>query len=274
MNYVLNIIAFINIIFCIVIFHPQSVNAKGGMSYANSIAMQDVFFEWMRYCYSPEAMGTGAEAGIPPEAPERTSINDYIKIIKHQLGDTTDKKVVTLAKKKKISGVPLPYLHIDENDLYVEMIREYTAAAEIAKRVGIPTEDYTPSVLTGKLLPNVRGGWTLIVTTKFEGMFTYGRVYFYDVSTTIRNGKLQYSIIRVEDTSNDTNPLMDQYDRHDFQIEKEPMADQIDIHEIYYRIDQKSGKLFLESDDCPDLALAFEWNGQRYAKKGLVRIKP
>lgn len=118
-------------------------------------------------------------------------------------------------------------------------------AAEIAKEIGLPTEEYIPCVLTSKLLPNVRGGWTLIVTTKFENIVTRGSVYFYNVSTTMLNGKLRYSIVRVEETSNDANPLMDQYDGHDFQLKKDPMDDPIDIHEIYYRIDQKSGNLLI-----------------------------
>lgn len=120
MNYVLTIIAFINLICCITIFHPQSLNAGEVRSYTNNIAMQDVFFEWMCCSYNPEAMGTGGDVGLPQETPERTTKDGYIKIIKHELGNTSDKKVVTLANKKKISGVPLPYLHMVENDLYVK----------------------------------------------------------------------------------------------------------------------------------------------------------
>lgn len=258
------------------VYYPQHLKAGGNMN-NSTINMQDVFFEWLRCCYSPEAMIAGGSVGVPSEAPKGIHIDEYITAIKKALGNTTDKKVVTLAEKKKVSGVPLPYLYIDKNELYVIMIRDYTMAAEIAKELGMPPEDYTPSVLTGKLLPNSKGGWTLLLfTTSTEASgWEYGYAYFYDVFVTVHDGKLRYNIIKVENSNDGTNPLMDEYSRHDFQKNLEEPAVK-EYFYVIYSIDIKSGKLFLESadEDFPGLALAFEWNGQRYVKKGLVHKKP
>lgn len=161
-----------------------------------------------------------------------------------------------LGRKASLNGVDLPRLYIDESVYYAEFGQYYTAQHGIN------------SLASLKLLPQLDGGWTLVVChVQVTENSLNSDIKFFTVTPQNYTGTFFLAVQLLDDP----DLRMDILSNADFFEEDEEVTGTFRNEPVYYFLDKDTGALFAQMPSYPGRFVAFTWNGERYVKRHLIK---